>query len=235
MTSAISVPVSGSGVVEQRARRGCSSLLCSAAYPHRHELAADTPIVASRSRCTGPQIARDLGMALSTILARRSRGQTAQHGWEFVHPAIDDCTRLAYAEVLSDSEPRHEPRSCAALRPFYRRHGVEIKQLLTHNGSAYVSVTHAPLPPCGIRRILTRPCRPETNGKAERFIGTTLDAGPTARSAPPTSNGIRRTRPPTRPETNGKAERFIGTMLDAGPTARYPTSNEHTTSHHRWP
>jgi transposase InsO family protein len=97
-------------------------------------------------------------------------------GWECVHIAIDDCTRLAYAEVLADEKAGTAVGFLRRARAFYRRHGIEIEQLLTDNGSAYVSFAHAAA--CralGIRHLRTRPYRPQTNGKAERFIRTMLN------------------------------------------------------------
>jgi transposase InsO family protein len=96
-------------------------------------------------------------------------------GWECVHIAIDDATRLAYAEVLSDEKATTAVGFLRRAVAFYRRHGIEVEQLITDNGSAYVSFAHAAA--CrllGIRHIRTRPYRPQTNGKAERFIRTML-------------------------------------------------------------
>ena len=96
-------------------------------------------------------------------------------GWEFVHIAIDDCTRLAYAEVLPDEKATTAVGFLRRARAFYRRHGIEIQELLTDNGGAYISLAHAvACRALGIRHIRTRPYRPQTNGKAERFIRTTL-------------------------------------------------------------
>jgi transposase InsO family protein len=96
-------------------------------------------------------------------------------GWEFVHIAIDDCTRLAYAEVLSDEKASTAVGFLRRARAFYRRHGIEIQELLTDNGGAYISTVHAvACRTLGIRHLRTRPRRPQTNGKAERFIRTML-------------------------------------------------------------
>jgi transposase InsO family protein len=96
-------------------------------------------------------------------------------GWECVHIAIDDCTRLAYAEVLPDEKATTAVAFLRRARAFYRRYGIEIEQLLTDNGSAYVSAAHAlACRALGIRHLRTRPYRPQTNGKAERFIRTLL-------------------------------------------------------------
>jgi len=96
-------------------------------------------------------------------------------GWEFVHIAIDDCTRLAYAEVLGDEKASSAVAFLRRARAFYRRHGIEIEQLITDNGGAYLSIAHAvACRTLGIHHFRTRPYRPQTNGKAERFIRTML-------------------------------------------------------------
>ena len=96
-------------------------------------------------------------------------------GWEFVHIAIDDCTRLAYAEVLPDEKATTAVAFLRRARAFYRRYGIEIQELLTDNGGAYISTVHAvACRALGIRHLRIRPYRPQTNGKAERFIRTML-------------------------------------------------------------
>jgi transposase InsO family protein len=96
-------------------------------------------------------------------------------GWEFVHIAIDDCTRLAYAEVLSDEKATTAIAFLRRALAFYGRHGITVERLLTDNGSAYRSAIHAlACRALGIRHLRTRPRRPQTNGKAERFIRTML-------------------------------------------------------------
>jgi transposase InsO family protein len=94
-------------------------------------------------------------------------------GWEYVHVAIDDHSRLAYAEVLPDQKATTAIGFLRRAVAFYRRYGVEVERLLTDNGSAYVSTLHAlACRRLGIRHLRTRPFRPQTNGKAERFIRT---------------------------------------------------------------
>jgi transposase InsO family protein len=96
-------------------------------------------------------------------------------GWEFVHIAIDDCTRLAYAEVLSDEKATTAVGFLRRALAFFERHGIQVERLLTDNGSAYRSTVHAiACRALGIRHLRTRPYRPQTNGKAERFIRTML-------------------------------------------------------------
>ena len=96
-------------------------------------------------------------------------------GWEFVHIAIDDATRLAYAEVLGDEKASTAIAFLRRAVAFYARHGIAVERLLTDNGSPYRSTLHAiACRALGIRHLRTRPRRPQTNGKAERFIRTML-------------------------------------------------------------
>jgi transposase InsO family protein len=96
-------------------------------------------------------------------------------GWDYVHVCIDDATRLAYVEVLSDE------RAITAIG-FLRRavahfagYGITVQRLITDNGSAYRSTIHAiACRTLAIGHLRTRPYRPQTNGKAERFIRTML-------------------------------------------------------------
>jgi transposase InsO family protein len=96
-------------------------------------------------------------------------------GWEYVHIAIDDCTRLAYAEVLDDEKATTAIAFLRRALAFFRRHGIEVEAVITDNGSAYRSTLHAiACRALGIRHLRTQPYRPQTNGKAERFIRTLL-------------------------------------------------------------
>ena len=113
------------------------------------------------------------------MLGRQSAGghhrRSYEHGWEFVHIAIDDCTRLAYVEVLDDEKAITAAGFLRRAVAFYRRHGITVERLITDNGSAYRSTVHAiACRGLGIRHLRTRPYRPQTNGKAERFIRTLL-------------------------------------------------------------
>jgi transposase InsO family protein/transposase len=99
-----------------------------------------------------------------------------QVGWEYVHIAIDDCTRLAYAEVLTDERAITAVAFLRRATAFYGRHGITVQRLITDNGSPYRSTIHAlACRALGIRHLRTRPRRPQTNGKAERFIRTMLN------------------------------------------------------------
>jgi transposase InsO family protein len=102
-------------------------------------------------------------------------GRQFDHGWEFVHVAVDDCTRLAYVEVLDDEKPTTAIAFLRRVVAFYRRHGITVERVLTDNGNPYRSTLHAiACRTLGIRHRRTRPYRPQTNGKAERFIRTLL-------------------------------------------------------------
>ena len=113
------------------------------------------------------------------MLGRQSAGghhrRRYEHGWEFVHIAIDDATRLAYVEVLTDEKATTAIGFLRRAVAFFARHGMTVERLITDNGSAYRSTVHAiACRAMGIRHLRTRPYRPQTNGKAERFIRTML-------------------------------------------------------------
>jgi transposase InsO family protein len=161
-------------------------------------------IVALRSlRMTAAEIAETLEMALSTVsgilrrgriqggAGKRVRGGLHKHynyaridaegrrrltvGWEFVHIAIDDHSRLAYAEVLADEKAQTAIGFLRRARAHYARYRITIERLMSDNGSAYVSAIYVlACRALGIRHLRTRPYRPQTNGKAERFIRTLL-------------------------------------------------------------
>jgi transposase InsO family protein len=96
-------------------------------------------------------------------------------GWEYVHIAIDDATRLAYVEVLDDEKATTAIGFLRRAIAHYAGYGITVEQLITDNGSAYRSTIHAiACRALGIRHLRTRPYRPQTNGKAERFIRTLL-------------------------------------------------------------
>ncbi len=119
-------------------------------------------VTGKRGRYTGQRTDAE-GMVRQTV------------GWEFVHIAIDDATRLAYVEVLCDEKATTAIAFLRRVVAFYARHGITVEQLMTDNGSAYRSSIHAiACRALRIRHLRTRPYRPQTNGKAERFIRTML-------------------------------------------------------------
>jgi transposase InsO family protein len=101
----------------------------------------------------------------------RSRGI----GWEYVHVAIDDATRLVYVEVLDDEKAVTAVGFLRRAVAHFAAYGIRVERLMTDNGPAYLSIVHAlACKTLGIKHIRTRPYRPRTNGKAERFIRTML-------------------------------------------------------------
>lgn len=101
--------------------------------------------------------------------------RTPGAGWEFVHVAVDDYSRLAYVEVLANEQSNTTVAFLRRALAFFRGHGIRVKRVLTDNGSPYRSHLFGSL--CELRTIahkFTRPYRPCTNGKAERFIQTAL-------------------------------------------------------------
>jgi transposase InsO family protein len=114
--------------------------------------------------------------------SRASQGKTRRHGrrvgiagWEFVHVCVDDATRLAYVEVLADERATTAIGSLRRAVAHFAAFGVRVERVMTDNGSAYRATRHAlACRALGIKHLRTRPYRPQTNGKAERFIRTLL-------------------------------------------------------------
>ena len=108
-------------------------------------------------------------------LGRGGAGTNQQTGagWECCHVAVDDTSRVAYVEILPDQTAR----SCIGFLDraiaWFEDRGVTVQRIMTDNGSGYRSKLHArAIVRLGIKHIFTRPYRPRTNGKAERFIQT---------------------------------------------------------------
>jgi transposase InsO family protein len=96
-------------------------------------------------------------------------------GWEFVHVCVDDATRLAYVEVLGDEKATTAVGFLRRAVAFYAAHGITVQRVMSDNGACYRSTIHAfACRALGLRHLRTRPYRPRTNGKAERFIRTPL-------------------------------------------------------------
>jgi transposase InsO family protein len=114
---------------------------------------------------------RRVGHRITGDRQRRHR----RGGWEFAHVCIDDHSRLAYVEVLPDELAMTTAAFLRRAVRWFRRQGIHVERLLTDNGGNFIS--HAFRETCDeltLRHLRTRPYRPETNGKAERFIQTLL-------------------------------------------------------------
>jgi transposase InsO family protein len=103
------------------------------------------------------------------------RDRTRGAGWEFAHVAIDDHSRVGFVQMYPDERKETAVQALLAAVAHYKALGVTVKRLLTDNGSAYRSRLFAKTcQALGIRHTFTKPYRPQTNGKAERFIQTCL-------------------------------------------------------------
>jgi transposase InsO family protein len=100
-------------------------------------------------------------------------GRYGQAGWEFVHVAVDDTSRVAYAQVLPDEQGESTVAFLRAAVAYYAGLGLKIREVLTDNGGGYRSRQFArACRDLGVKHRYTRPYTPRTNGKAERFIQT---------------------------------------------------------------
>jgi transposase InsO family protein len=100
----------------------------------------------------------------------RSRGI----GWDMVHLAIDDHSRVSFAQVLPDEKALSCVQFLRQAVAYYASLGVSIQRVMTDNGTGYKNTFKAACDELGIRHIKTRPYTPKTNGKAERFVQTSL-------------------------------------------------------------
>ena len=177
-----------------------------------------------RARCSSPRIARELGLALSTVVTvvrrlglarltslevprpviryerkrpgemlhldtkRLARFASPGHrihgdrttrlrgiGWEYLHVAVDDATRLAYTEVLEDEKKERCTEFLRRALAWFHAQGITVERVMTDNGNGYRSgLFRCTVEALGARQIRIRPYTPRTNGKAERFIQTCL-------------------------------------------------------------
>ena len=115
------------------------------------------------------------GGCTGSTAGSRLRTSPAAIGWDRVHVAIDDHSRLAYAEELPDEAPATTAGFLRRAWRFYAGHGITIERILTDNGGCYRSRAFAAAcDELGIGHRFTRPYRPQTNGKAERLVRTLL-------------------------------------------------------------
>jgi transposase InsO family protein len=96
-------------------------------------------------------------------------------GWEFVHVCIDDASRIAFSRVMKNERKKSAIAFLKAAVAYYESLGVKVERVMTDNGSCYRSKAFGKV--CkrlGLKHIFTKPYTPRTNGKAERFIQTSL-------------------------------------------------------------
>ena len=111
------------------------------------------------------------------------RDRTFGAGWEFVHVAIDDASRIAFAKIMPDETAQSAVSFLQAALDYFALLRINAQRIMSDNGPCYISKTFgAYLQSLGLRHIRTRPYTPKTNGKAERFIQTSLREWAYARS-----------------------------------------------------
>ena len=106
---------------------------------------------------------------------RTGQSATRGIGWEFVHVAIDDATRIAFTRIMPDEKQESAVAFLGAALAYYQSLGIKVLRVMTDNGSCYKSLAFKAI--CqqrDIKHIRTKPYTPKTNGKAERFIQTVL-------------------------------------------------------------
>jgi transposase InsO family protein len=109
------------------------------------------------------------------ISGRGRQGVSRGIGWEFVHVCIDDASRVAFSQVLVDEKKERAVAFLIAAVAYYASLGVTVRRVMTDNGSCYRSKAFAKsCSALGLKHIFTKPYTPKTNGKAERFVQTTL-------------------------------------------------------------
>jgi transposase InsO family protein len=180
IAEALSMPLSTVSAWLKRIGLGKRSRLEPPEPPNRYELPRPGQLVHVDVKRLGRINRRGAGHRV-TGMRRQVRAGAQRHGvtgWEFVHVMVDDHSRLAYAEVLQ-ARGEDADHAVAFLKRglrFFAQHGIKVERVMSDNGPGYVSTAHALA--CrqhGLRHLRTRPYRPRTNGKAERFIQTLLN------------------------------------------------------------
>jgi transposase InsO family protein len=176
------IPISTVSAWLRRIGLGKRSRLAPPEPPNRYELSRPGQLVHVDVKRLGRISERGAGHRVTghrTPLRRTIAGkQRTVTGYEFVHVMVDDHSRLAYAEVFQ-GRGENARQAVAFLRrglAFFKEHGIRVERVMSDNGCGYISRAHAiACRALGIRHTRIRPGRPQTNGKAERFIQTLLD------------------------------------------------------------
>lgn len=170
----LSMPQSTVCAVLKRSGLGRVSRLQPPEPPNRYERRRAGELVHVDVKKLG-RIARPGHRVTGRVSGRGHHQRRFQQGWEYLHVCIDDATRLVYAELLTDERGETAVAFLERALAWYQLHGVQVERVMTDNGSAYRSTVHAlACQRLGLRHLRTRPYRPRTNGKAERFIQTAL-------------------------------------------------------------
>ena len=141
-------------------------------------------------------------------------------GWEYAHVAVDDHSRAAYVEVLPDQTGATTAAFLQRTVAWFARRGVRITRVLTDNGSNYRSHRfHAAAARQGVRLKRSRPYRPQTNGKAERFIQTLIREWAYVRAYPTSARRTRALQPWVRAYNVARPHAALGYQP---PCSRFP-------------
>lgn len=169
---ALGMPVSTVSGILTRIGLGKLSRLEPVEPPNRYEHAAPGDLL----HVDVKKLGRIKNGAGHRITGNRGPGQRARGaGWEYVHVCVDDHSRLAYVEVLEDEKSVTAIGFLRRAVAFYRSRGITVRAVMTDNGPAYTAIVHGiACRALGLKHRRTRPYRPRTNGKAERFIRTML-------------------------------------------------------------
>src|SRR5258708_4802050 len=174
----LAMPVSTVSGILTRIGLGRLSRLEPLEPPNRYERARPGELVhidvkkLGRIKGAGHRVT---GSRASQRKITRAGRRVGASGWEYVHVCVDDATRLAYVEVLADEKATTAVAFLRRAVAHFAAFGVRVEGVLTDNGSAYRATIHAlACRTLGIKHLRTRPYRPRTNGKAERFIRTPL-------------------------------------------------------------
>jgi len=162
-------------------RSTVSRILCVARLSRAKDLDPPAPIVRYERAAPGEMIHIDIkklgrfekpGHRVTADRTGQTRGRV---GWEFVHVCIDDHSRVAFSQIHPDETAQSAVPHLKAAVAYYASLGVTVSRVMTDNGACYKS--HAFRDACaelGLKHIRTKPYTPKTNGKAERFIQTSL-------------------------------------------------------------
>ena len=184
--------------LERHNQHGLAGLQDRSSRPHRLRQPTPQPVIERiealrRLRMPGKEIAAQVGVSAATVSRvlkrlglnklsaldpaepRREEWRNRRAGWEFVHVCIDDASRIAFSQIRPDERKRSAVAFLKAAVAYYKSLGITVERVMTDNGSCYRSRTFRNA--CRrlrLRHIRTRPYTPKTNGKAERFIQTSL-------------------------------------------------------------
>jgi transposase InsO family protein len=170
----LQMPLSTVSAVLRRIGLGKLSRLEPPEPPNRYERRRPGELIHVDVKKLG-RIARPGHRVTGRVAGAEHHRRAYNLGWEFVHIAIDDATRLAYVEVLDDERATTAAGFLRRAVAYFGGYGIRVQRVMTDNGACYRSIVHAlACKTLGLKHLHTRPYRPRTNGKAERFIRTLL-------------------------------------------------------------